>query len=125
MCDKIVSDDAFKLRYCYDRYKAQEMSTKAIDDFLEVLKFIPDQLVTSKMNKKPIALHADDNILYFNEDSGDAVFSCNEMGILSKDLNNINLDDINYDEDDPDTIIHIRPLTWHILFEKRKALLKS
>ena len=77
------------------------------------------------MNKKPIALHADDNILYFNEDSGDAVFSCNEMGILSKDLNNINLDDINYDEDDPDTIIHIRPLTWHIIFEKRKALLKS
>ena len=39
------------------------------------------------------ALYADENILYFNEDSGDAVFSYNEMGIVNIDLNNINLDD--------------------------------
>ena len=32
-------------------------------------------------------------ILYFNEDSCGAIFSCNEIGILSIDLNNINLDD--------------------------------
>ena len=50
------------------------------------------------------------------------VFSCNEMDILSIDLNNINLDDTNYDEDDPETIIYIRLLAWHIKFEKRKAL---
>ena len=37
-------------------------------------------------------------ILYFKEDSGNAIFSCNETGILSIDLNNINLDDTNYDE---------------------------
>ena len=36
-----------------------------------------------------------------NENSGNALFSCNEMGI---DLNNINLDDTNYNEDDPETI---------------------
>ena len=42
-----------------------------------------------------------------NENSGNALFSCNEMGI---DLNNINLDDTNYNEDDPETIIHIRLL---------------
>ena len=30
------------------------------------------------------------------------------MGILSKDLNNINLLDSNYNEDDPETIIHVR-----------------
>ena len=59
------------------------------------------------MIKKFIALYADDNIVCFNEDSGNAVFSCNEMGIPSKDLNNINLDDTNYDEDDPETINHI------------------
>ena len=30
------------------------------------------------------------------------------MGFLSIDLNNNNLDDTNYDEDDPKTIIHAR-----------------
>ena len=63
----------------------------------------------SKMNKKLFAaLYADDNLLNFNESSGNAVFSCNEMGILSTDLNNINLDNTDYD--DPETIIHIRLL---------------
>ena len=42
------------------------------------------------------------------------------MGILSIDLNNINSDDTDYDEDDPDTIILIRLLAWHIKLEKRK-----
>ena len=45
------------------------------------------------------------------------------MGII--DLNNINLDDTSYDEDDPDTIIIIRPLTRHIKFEKIQALKKE
>ena len=70
------------------------------------------------------ALYADDNILYFNEDSGNAIFSCNEMGILNIDLNDINLDDTNYNEDDPETIVHVRLLAWYIKLEKRKALKK-
>ena len=32
-----------------------------------------------------------DNTLHFNGDSGNAVYFCNEMGIASIDLNNINL----------------------------------
>ena len=63
--------------------------------------------------------------LYADEDSGDAVFSCNEMGILSVYLNNNNLDDANYDKHDHETIIHIRLLVWHIEFEKLKALKKE
>ena len=47
------------------------------------------------------------------------------MDILSIDRNNINLDDTNYDEDDPETIIHIRLLAWHIKFDKRKAFKKE
>ena len=93
---------------------------------------VPDQYiqtdwsVRSKMIKKLItAFYANYNVLYFNEDSGDAVFSCNKMGILSIYFNNINLDDTNYDEDDPETIIHIILLAWHIKFEKRKALKKE
>ena len=42
------------------------------------------------------ALHADENILHFNEDSGDAIFNYNEIGIVNIDLSNINLDD-NFD----------------------------
>ena len=57
-------------------------------------------------------MYADENILYFNKDSSNAVFNCNGMGILNIDLNNINLDDTNYDEDDPDINILIRLLAW-------------
>ena len=66
-------------------------------------------------------MYADENIIYFNEDFDNVAFNCNEMGILDIDLNNINLDN-NFDEDDLDTIILIRPLAWHIKSEKRKAL---
>ena len=55
------------------------------------------------------ALYAGDGLLFFDEDSGDVTLYCNEMGILSVNLNNINLDN-NFDEDDPDTIILIRLL---------------
>ena len=47
------------------------------------------------------ALYTDENIFYFNEDSSNVVFNCNGMGILNIDFNNTNLDDTNYDEDDP------------------------
>ena len=47
------------------------------------------------------------------------------MSILSVDLNNINLDDINYDEDDPEAIIHVRLLVWHSKFENVKHVKKS
>ena len=66
------------------------------------------------------ALSTDDNMLFFDEYSGDATFCCSQMGILSIDLSNINFYDTNYYEDDPKTIIHIR----HIKFKKRKALKK-
>ena len=68
-------------------------------------------------------MYANENILYFNEDSGNVVFVCNGMGILNIDLNNINVNDTNYD--DPNTIIHVRLLAWHIKFEKSKALKKG
>ena len=62
-------------------------------------------------------LYADENILYFNKDSGNAVFSCHEMSILNIDLININLNN-NFDEDDPDTVFLTRLLDRHIKFEK-------
>ena len=101
------------------------MCDEVVDDSQAALKFIPDWFVTSKMIKNRFtALYADDYTVYFDKDSGNATFFCNEMGNLSIDLNNSNLDDSNYNEDDPETIIHVRLLAWHNKFEKHKALKK-
>ena len=68
-----------------------------------------------------MALCADENMLYFNEDFGNVVFSCNERSFLNINLNNKNLDN-NFDKDDPDTTILLMLLAWYIKFKKRKAL---
>ena len=47
------------------------MCGNAVDDSLAALKLIPNWLVTSKVIKKLFTVfYADENILYFNEDSG-------------------------------------------------------
>ena len=98
------------------------MCDEIVDDSLTALKLVSDWFVTGKIIKNPYtALYADENMQM--KDFVNVVFSCNEMGILNIDLNNIKLDN-NFDEDDPDTITLIRLLAWHIKFEKRKALKK-
>ena len=57
-------------------------------------------------------------IYFFDEDFGNVTFSSDEMGILSIDLNNINLDDGSFYEDDCDIIIHVTLIAWH---NKRKS----
>ena len=90
MCDRIISDDIFSLRYLPDQYKTQQMCDKVVDDFLAALKSVSNWLVTSKMIKILFtALCADKNILYFNEESSNLVFICNGMGILNIDLNSL------------------------------------
>ena len=81
MCYKIISDDLFKLEYCHDKYKTQRICNKAADSFLPALEFVLDGLLWS--------------------------CHCNETGILSIGLDNIDLDDTNYDVDDSGTIINI------------------
>ena len=89
------------LVYCPNKYKTQKICDEAVDECLRAVKFVPDWFVTNKKIKKLLtALYADYNIFYFKEDLGDVIFSCNEMGILS-----VNLDDINYGEGDPKNII--------------------
>ena len=69
------------------------------------------------------ALYANDGLIFYDEDSGHVIFCCNEMCILSVNLNNISLDH-NFDEDDLDTIILIRLLALHSKSKKRKSLKK-
>ena len=125
MCAKIISQDPFLMGYVPDQYKIQQLRDEAVDDCLKiVLKFVSNCFFRSKIIKILFtAFYVDENILYFNEDSGNVIFTCNRMGILNIDLNNINLEDTNYDEDD--TIILVRLLAWHIKFENVKHLKKS
>ena len=87
----------------------QEICDKAVDDFLPALKFVPDLCVTSKTIKKlHNTLVTGNVILFFGEDFGNSTFSSDEMSILGVYLNNINLDDADFDENDPKTTIHVR-----------------
>ena len=85
ICDRVVFEDLFLIVYCPDKYKTQRMCDEAVDDSLAVLaalKLIPDWFVISKMIKELFTdLYIDENILYFDEDSGTVVSSCNEIGI--------------------------------------------
>ena len=104
--------------------KIKQICDEAVDDCLAALKFIPDWFVTSKMLAKfHDALLTKDDILFFDEDLSKVTFFCNEMGILDVGLYKINLDDDDnsFDEDDPETIIHVRLLAWRNKFEKQKA----
>ena len=117
MCNKIISDDPFSLRYVFDQYKTQQMCDEAVDDCLAALKFVSDWFVTSKMIKKLFtALYANENILYCNEDFGNVVSNCKEMGILNIDLNCFNLDHNNFDQDDPDTINYYSSQTFGLAY---------
>ena len=126
MCNSITSDDLFSIKCVPNCYKTQQMWDKAVDDCLAALKFVPDGFVASKMIKILFtSLYADQNILFFNQDSSNVVFIFNEMGVLNIDLNYINIDDAVSGEDDADTIILIRLLAWHVKFEKGEELKKE
>ena len=69
------------------------------------------------------ALLANGDILFFDEDVSKVTFFAKEKSILGVDLDKINLDEYNnFNEDDLETIIYVRPLTWCNKFEIRKAL---
>ena len=93
------------------------MCDKAVDDFPPTLNFVLDWFVTSRMIKKLLLLSMQIKV-YFNQDSGNAVFNYNEMGVLNIDLNYIKREDKNFNEDDSGTIIHVRVLACHIKLKK-------
>ena len=100
MCDKAVLKDSFMLKHFLDTNKTKKICDKAVNDFLPV--FVSNWFVRSKMIKKlHNSLFAENDILVFDEDSRNVTFSGDEVGIPSVDINNINLDDVNFDKNDP------------------------
>ena len=60
------------------------MCDETVDDSLVALEPNPDWFVTSEMIKTLyIALYVDKNIFYFNGNSDDVIFCCDEMSIFS------------------------------------------
>ena len=77
---------------------------------------------TDKVTKNlHVALFANYDILFSDEDFGKVRFFGSEMGIHREDLHNINLDDDDFYEDDSEINIHVRLLAWRNKFEKRKS----
>ena len=103
-----ISEDAFMVVYCSDRYKSQRTCNEAADDYLAALKLIPDWFLTSIMLEKlDNALHANDYIFFYSEDLDKVTFTANQRHILAVNLDKVNPeDDNNLDEDDSHTIIH-------------------
>ena len=74
------------------------------------------------LEKLDNALHANDDILFRNEDFVKATLIASQRHILAIDIDKINLDnDKNFDQDDPGTIIHVRRLDWRSKFKKHKS----
>ena len=97
------------LKYCPDKYKSQGMCKEAINACLPLLKFVPDWLVTNKGLKDiDNVVFLNDNIVFANADSDNVTFFSDDMGLVNANVNNVSLDDDNFDDDDPETIIHTR-----------------
>ena len=78
--------------------KTQETCDKAVDSYLLTLKFVPDLFVTSKMLEKlDSSVFSDGDIFLHDIDSNIITFFSDDMGFGTTDLNNINLDDDNFD----------------------------
>ena len=52
-----------------------------------------------------------DNIV-FVDDSDNVTFFSDDMGFAYVDLNNLSLENNHFDDDNPETIIEIRIVTW-------------
>ena len=90
------------------------MCDKAVDDCLTALKFISYLFVTSKMLEKlDNALHANDDIVFYNEDFNKITIITNQRHMHPPDLDKINLNNDNdFYGDDSDSIIFVRLLVW-------------
>ena len=81
------------LVHCPDKYKPQKMCDEAVDNCLVALKFIPDWFVRSKMLEKlDNLLHANDDVLFYNEDFDEVLFIVCERHTHAADLNKVNID---------------------------------
>ena len=66
-----------------------------------------------------------DDIVFVNTDSHNVTFFSDTVGLNTIDINNINLNDDNFDENDPETIIHFRHMARCNRYKQCKACKKE
>ena len=86
-------------------------------------QFVPDWLFTNKILENDVAFSNDDIDLR-DIDSGIVTFLSVEIGVITTDFNNINLDDDNFNEDDLETIIHVRLMAWSNRYNQERQVKK-
>ena len=64
------------------------------------------------LEKLDIVVFSNDDIDLDDKDSDIVTFFSDRMGLVTIGFNKINLDDDNFDEDDTETIVHVRLKTW-------------
>ena len=87
------------LKYCPDKhkYKTREMCDKAVDFCLITLKLVCDWFVTNKMLEKlNNSLFCNVDICFHEIYSNIIIFLSDDIGFNTIDINNINLDDDNF-----------------------------
>ena len=58
MCNEVVSEDFFILKYFPNRYKTQKMCNIAVDASLPAFKHVPDWLFTKRILKNLIMIYS-------------------------------------------------------------------
>ena len=99
------------------------MCDKALHFYWITLKFVPDWFVTNKMLEKFDNLICSNGDIFFHDVHSNIItFFNNDMVFNTIDLNSIKLDDDNDNsEDDPETINHVRLMTWNNRFKQCKV----
>ena len=88
------------------------MYDRTADVFLPALKFVPDWFTFNKMLENLGNVVFSNGDVYVDDiDSDTVTFFSNALGLPDKDLNNINLDDNNFDKDDPVNVALVKLIT--------------
>ena len=75
ICNRVIFEDSFSITYIPNQYKTQQKFDGTVDGCLAALKVVPDWFVLSKMLEKlDNALHANYDMLFYNEDFNKLTF---------------------------------------------------
>ena len=66
-----------------------------------------------------------DDIVFVNADYENVTFFSDDMGLVNVNLNNVSLGDDNFDNDDLETVIHVRHMAWCNRYKQCKTCKKA
>ena len=101
------------------------MCDKAVDSRLGALTFVPDWFISSKMTEKlDTAVYYIDYISFSDLNPDFVTFSSRDIGLSIITFDNINLNGDHFDYCDPETIIHVKLMSWHNKCKQLKVFKK-